>query len=98
MPKDPEIFGKFSTSAGRNVNVRHVQKSHPFCNCNGLIKLFWSKERSSVAKKPIRNKSFRMFENIIVHKDRKVQVGKDQEKAQSERDSHSKNRGGKKTN
>ena len=29
---------------------------------------------------------------------RKVQVGKDQEKAQSERDSHSKNRGGKKTN
>ena len=29
--------------------------------------------------------------------DKKVQVGKDQEKAQSEKDSHSKNRGGKKT-
>ena len=28
----------------------------------------------------------------------KVQVGKDQEKAQSEKDSYSKNRGGKKTN
>ena len=28
---------------------------------------------------------------------KKVQVGKDQEKAQSEKDSHSKNRGGKKT-
>ena len=28
----------------------------------------------------------------------KVQVGKDQEKAQSEKNSHSKNRGGKKTN
>ena len=28
---------------------------------------------------------------------KEVQVGKDQEKAQSERDSHSKNRGGKKT-
>ena len=28
--------------------------------------------------------------------DKKVQVGKDQEKAQSEKDSHSKNRGGKK--
>ena len=28
----------------------------------------------------------------------KVQVGKDQEKAQSERDSHSKNRGGEKPN
>ena len=34
------------------------------------------------------------------HKDaqKKVQVGKDQEKAQSEKDSHSKNRGGKKPN
>ena len=31
-------------------------------------------------------------------RDKKVQVGKDQEKAQSEKDSHSKNRGGKKTN
>ena len=29
-------------------------------------------------------------------KSKKVQVGKDQEKAQSEKDSHSKNRGGKK--
>ena len=29
---------------------------------------------------------------------KKVQVGKDQEKAQSERDSHSKNRDGKKPN
>ena len=38
---------------------------------------------------------------IILNSDcfryRKVQVGKDQEKAQSEKDSHSKNRGGKKT-
>ena len=30
--------------------------------------------------------------------DKEVQVGKDQEKAQSEKDSHSKNRGGKKPN
>ena len=29
---------------------------------------------------------------------KKVQIGKDQEKAQSEKDSHSKNRGGKKPN
>ena len=29
---------------------------------------------------------------------KKVQVGKDQEKTQSEKDSHSKNRGGKKPN
>ena len=34
----------------------------------------------------------------LLKMDRKVQVGKDQEKAQSERDSHSKNRGGKKPN
>ena len=37
-----------------------------------------------------------MDDNAFVH--RKVQVGKDQEKAQSEKDSHSKNRGGKKPN
>ena len=42
-------------------------------------------------------------EAIIIHltaamASRKVQVGKDQEKAQSEKDSHSKNRGGKKPN
>ena len=35
------------------------------------------------------------IENVIP---KKVQVGKDQEKAQSEKDSHSKNRGGKKPN
>ena len=34
--------------------------------------------------------------NYILCNIRKVQVGKDQEKAQSEKDSHSKNRGGKK--
>ena len=35
---------------------------------------------------------------LFTSSDKKVQVGKDQEKAQSEKDSHSKNRGGKKTN
>ena len=34
----------------------------------------------------------------LTNKHEKVQVGKDQEKAQSEKDSHSKNRGGKKPN
>ena len=33
----------------------------------------------------------------FLYNSKKVRVGKDQEKAQSERDSHSKNRGGKKT-
>ena len=35
---------------------------------------------------------------FIMRNGKKVQVGKDQEKAQSEKDSHSKNRGGKKPN
>ena len=37
-------------------------------------------------------------ENPRILLNEKVQVGKDQEKAQSEKDSHSKNRGGKKPN
>ena len=36
-------------------------------------------------------------QNILPVLVKKVQVGKDQEKAQSEKDSHSKNRGGEKT-
>ena len=40
----------------------------------------------------------RMSEEWINAMCEKVQVGKDQEKAQSEKDSHSKNRGGKKPN
>ena len=52
-----------------------------------------------------RNKTFHVIEDCsdFVESGRlrinsKVQVGKDQEKAQSERDSHSKSRGGKKPN
>ena len=37
-------------------------------------------------------------QHFCFRKGKKVQVGKDQEKAQSEKDSHSKNRGGKKPN
>ena len=37
-----------------------------------------------------------MLKVTFLETKKKVQVGKDQEKAQSERDSHSKNRGGKK--
>ena len=36
--------------------------------------------------------------SFFIYIQKKVQVGKDQEKAQSEKDSHSKNRGGKKPN
>ena len=41
---------------------------------------------------------FVRFNPSFVSAYEKVQVGKDQEKAQSEKDSHSKNRGGKKPN
>ena len=49
-------------------------------------KLFWSR--------------WKLTESVshLVTNYQKVQVGKDQEKAQSEKDSHSKNRGGKKPN
>ena len=45
-------------------------------------------------------KTVKLFLKAIVawQFDKKVQVGKDQEKAQSEKDSHSKNQGGKKPN
>ena len=39
-----------------------------------------------------------MVKTSLNYSNEKVQVGKDQEKAQSEKDSHSKNRGGKKPN
>ena len=38
------------------------------------------------------------YHHLVLSDTKKVQVGKDQEKAQSEKDSHSKNRGGKKPN
>ena len=39
-----------------------------------------------------------MLDAFCLYRKKKVKVGKDQEKAQSEKDSHSKNRGGKKPN
>ena len=43
--------------------------------------------------------SLRNAESLKFHiKEEEIQVGKDREKAQSEKDSHSKNRGWKKTN
>ena len=39
-----------------------------------------------------------LVQTVVTSLQKKVQVGKDQEKAQSEKDSHSKNQGGKKPN
>ena len=46
----------------------------------------------------ILHKSLLIIQIRVKPINQKVQVGKDQEKAQSEKDSHSKNRGGKKPN
>ena len=43
----------------------------------------------------LERKTSGLLENMYAWFDKKVQVGIDQEKAQSERNSHSKNRGGK---
>ena len=42
--------------------------------------------------------SLLLVDEVAVFFKKKVQVGNDQEKAQSEKDSHSKNQGGKKLN
>ena len=47
-------------------------------------------------EKPLASRHIEMI--FVYLRGKKVQVGKDQEKAQSEKDSHSKNRGGKITN
>ena len=49
-------------------------------------------------QKLLQDKAPSMGDTTQVRNNKKVQVGKDQEKAQSEKDSHSKNRGGKKPN
>ena len=54
-----------------------------------VILLYYSNCRVLILIQIIRKTSLVLLE---------VQVGKDQEKAQSEKDSHSKNRGGKKPN
>ena len=61
-----------------------------YCGKNNVIRV-----TSFNSNNQVRQHSSR---NTTRHPLKKVQVGKDQEKAQSEKDSHSKNRGGKKTN
>ena len=73
----------------------------------GLVRRFFNEKVTAInndstrisLKSSARQTTIKTFRIEQVNGDRKkVQVGKDQEKAQSERDSHSKNRGGKKPN
>ena len=73
----------------RSISKHRIKKSlykttYQFLRINSLY-LFQHDPASTVRRKKSTSTS------------KKVQVGKDQEKAQSEKDSHSKNRGGKKT-
>ena len=80
-------------------------KCATFCTperCQSMFKAFyfgadcWTDHRLVVSKLNLRIQPARRPQGKKAPK--KVQVGKDQEKAQSEKDSHSKNRGGKKPN
>ena len=64
-----------------------------------FLRIFYTKkdeEVMNISKDTLNNIAYDVLGLFFL--DKKVQVGKDQEKAQSEKDSHSKNRGGKKPN
>ena len=87
----PQLSNVFKRFADEKQNVI-------WCPC-GKGKLFWfSRIPGHMLKWPSLCKYAKNVQSrwSMVHK--KVQAGKDQEKAQSEKDSHSKNRDGKKLN
>ena len=69
-----------------------------FCDLilKGPVYMYLRRSQHFLSKCVLLKKHQSPVQTQICHK--KVQVGKDQEKAQSEKDSHSKNRGGKKPN
>ena len=76
------LFGKISSLPGKDTAVVN----------NTFFNLMKTENPAIILKLCI------YINEILKVKDKEVQVGKDQEKAQSEKDSHSKNRGGKKPN
>ena len=71
-------------------------KSYPKCLLEiGCVNFLIVTDFEALLSECTRSK---LFGPLFIAIFKKVQVGKDQEKAQSERDSHSKNRGGKKPN
>ena len=65
-----------------------------------MFKSWWTRPETRVLARYPNSKSgpSRLSDSFKSGRHRKVQVGKDQEKAQSEKDSNSKNQGGEKTN
>ena len=81
-----------SRYAYRKLETQKLEKAR-YENAKNYWKLL-KKLCSSNAPKNLTSQHFADYFKAI----KKVQVGKDQEKAQSEKDSHSKNQGGKKPN
>ena len=82
-----------------NENMPHSRESRETlsrmsCDCRATV----ARQSRGIFSKLDRNSRIcRINVHLMRMQRKKVQVGKDQEKAQSEKDSHSKNRGGKKT-
>ena len=94
---EKKIFYFFSHSQSmETINPRGMAKLDPRAMIgtiyNGDYQLLLHTKYCSFGPCGFREEDFFSFSNC-----KKVQVGKDQEKAQSEKDYHSKNRGGKKT-
>ena len=71
---------------------------YPVCICRIWQKLFLLGISRNFFKSTVKPVKIVYLKCLSLHFNKKAQAGKDQEKAQSEKDSHSKNRGGKKPN
>ena len=67
-------------------------------NVHMAYEAFGIKRQEDYVKEDYVKTHFSYVHTSLTRERKKVQVGNDQEKAQSEKDSHSKNRGGKKLN
>ena len=85
-------MGTFTGPNPQPQFISRVEVHKMIANCRQPNKL----RNVSIRRHALRGTSSFKNGKFTVYIYQKVQVGKDQEKAQSERDSHSKNRGGKK--
>ena len=85
---------KWANYDSQNIWTPGVGLSPP----RGNIHVYYHNIQRFSSLKNLNNQSQTLCGALIGNGNEKVQVGKDQEKAQSEKDSHSKNRGGKKPN
>ena len=101
-------YGTLSTFFARFVSLVSTTELLPLSMIFNILDLYYKTIHCFFFKFILQlfNKIFKMATknqyvpnfNSSANISKKVQVGKDQEKAQSEKDSHSKNRGGKKPN